>query len=219
MDENKKYPGTLIVIEGIDGAGKTAVSELMFQELQKRLGTDKVIRMRTPDGPIRHILLQRPYTLTDTHELLLFAACHATVIQGQMLPALEAGKTVVCDRFIHSTLSYQGFGRKLLSEATTLIDEYLKPPKIDHLIFVDAEQQICDARLESRGNKDFLDSEAKEFKQRVRNGLLTLMEYEEKTNPRLSRIRNNGTLEDLNDILRSWMNHYYPIVSEQKFGT
>jgi dTMP kinase len=208
LKQNKDYPGTLIVFEGIDGAGKTTVVDIMFKKVQEAFPDREVFRMRTPDGPIRKILLERPYELDADAEALLFAACHADMIASTMKPALERGAIVLCDRFYFSTLSYQGFGRNNLSKVRDLIDGYLTKPDIDYLVFVDAPQNIASKRLDDRGNKDFLDSEAYEFKERTRNGMLSLMEFEARSNPAFTRISNNGTLAALEEMCQHWVSYF-----------
>lgn len=205
---NKEYPGTLVVVEGVDGAGKSTVVNVLHEKIQKAFPDREVFRMRLPDGPIRKILLDRPYPLDADAEALLYVACHADMIASTMKPALERGAIVLCDRFIWSTLSYQGFGRNNYVKVSELIEGYLTRPEVDYLVFVDAPPEVCEERLNSRGEKDFMDSEAEEFKKRRASGMLSLMEYEEKHNPGFARITNHTTLDRLDEMCQHWVNYY-----------
>ena len=109
--------GRLITFEGIDGSGKTT----QIEKLSARLAESGIpVRvLREPGGTvigeaIRRILLDKAHTgmCTET-ELLLFAAARAQLVREVILPDLEAGKWVICDRFLDSTAAYQGFGRQL----------------------------------------------------------------------------------------------------------
>lgn len=205
---NKDYPGTLVVVEGIDGAGKTTAIEILHKKVQEAFPDREVFRMRLPDGPIRKILLDRPYPLDANAEALLYVACHADMIVSTMRPALERGAIVLCDRFVWSTLSYQGFGRNNYANVVELIDRYLTRPQVDYLVFVDAPPGICEERLSSRGEKDFMDSEAEEFKKRRCSGMLSLMEFEARSNPNFARIHNATSLERLEQMCQHWVNYY-----------
>lgn len=220
MDErkNKPYPGTLVLVEGVDGAGKTTVVGKLEAILRDKLPGRGLTRVRTPDGPIRNILLNREHPLTDRQELLLYVACHADVLSSQVLPALQRGDIVLMDRFIYSTMAYQGFGRKLIGEADDLLNNYLVPPAIDHLVFVEAEEQVCLERLRLRGNMDFMDKLAEEVRQRIRNGMLNLMEFEEKNrrDGSFSRIRNNSTEERLTEMCTHWVNYHFLGINDRK---
>ena len=215
--KNKQYPGSFIVIEGVDGAGKSTVVNLLMERVKAAVPDREVVHVRTPDGPIRKVLLDREFHLSDEVELLLYAACHGEVLASQTIPALQRGAIVICDRFTYSMTAYQGFGRKLLPLVDNLINNYLKPPEIDHLIFVQAESQVCLERLRARGNMDFMDKQAHDFRERCRNGMLTLMEFEEKSSQiPISRINNNTTLERLNDMCQHWVNYHFLGIDDRR---
>lgn len=104
----------LITFEGIDGAGKST----QIRKLQKWLVGQEVdvLVLREPGGTptaekIRGILLESRDNISPIGELLLFSASRAELVQQVILPALEAGKTVILDRFFDSTIAYQGYGR------------------------------------------------------------------------------------------------------------
>jgi len=115
-----------ITLEGVDGSGKTTQSELLVEALGST-----TVRIREPGGTesaerIRGLLADPGMSLEPMAELLLFCAARADLVGQVIRPALDSGKTVVCDRFVDSTIAYQGVARGLgivrvrdLNEAAT----------------------------------------------------------------------------------------------------
>ena len=108
--------GLFISLEGPDGAGKSTQAKLLAAAL-RRAGL-KVLLTKEPGGsrqsaPIRALVLNAKGRLEPSAELLLFLADRAQHAQDTLLPALEAGKAVLCDRYSDSTLAYQGGGREV----------------------------------------------------------------------------------------------------------
>ena len=120
--------GKFITFEGIDGSGKTTQINLLEQKLIKE-GISPLI-LREPGGTrlserIRQILLDREnINLSSVAESLLFVAARAQLVSDQIKPALEQGKYVICDRFIDSTVAYQGYGRRLNVEYLEQLNNY-----------------------------------------------------------------------------------------------
>ena len=105
--------GKFITFEGSEGCGKSTQSKLLYQYL-KRKGK-RVVYMREPGGTriserIRQILLDPENHMTDECEMLLYMAARSQIVEGLIKPALKQGKIVICDRFLDSTLAYQGYG-------------------------------------------------------------------------------------------------------------
>lgn len=106
----------LISFEGIDGSGKSTQIKLLGEWLEAR--SYKVITVREPGATIlseniRDILLHTRQSITPTAELLLFNAARAQLVQNVILPAIDGGAIVLCDRYTDSTTAYQGYGRGL----------------------------------------------------------------------------------------------------------
>lgn len=107
----------MVVLEGVDGSGKSGASTYLTDAL-RRAGFD-VLATHEPGGTeagaaLRKMLLaQNAFDWTPTAELLLMNASRRQHVERLVLPALQAGKIVVCDRFVGSTLAYQGAGRGL----------------------------------------------------------------------------------------------------------
>lgn len=105
--------GKFITFEGSEGCGKSTQSKLLYRYL-KRKGY-KVVYLREPGATrisekIRKILLDPKNHISDVTEMLLYMAARAQVVKELIKPALKEGKIVICDRFLDSTLAYQGFG-------------------------------------------------------------------------------------------------------------
>ncbi|MBY0357066.1 MAG: dTMP kinase [Candidatus Obscuribacterales bacterium] len=171
------YPGTFITLEGPEGAGKTTQLKLLSKYLQDE-NIDHVIT-RDPGGtslgkPIRRILLSAESVIGPVTELLLYEADRAQNVSEIIIPALEAGKVVFCDRFTDSTIAYQGYGRsidlKLIDMLNSVASQGLVPKRT---ILFDIESSAGLARLHPSGH-DRLEREAIEFHQKVRHGYLEL---------------------------------------------
>jgi len=168
--------GRLITFEGIDGSGKTT----QIEKLSARLAESGIpVRvLREPGGTvigeaIRRILLDKAHTgmCTET-ELLLFAAARAQLVREVILPDLEAGKWVICDRFFDSTAAYQGFGRQLDPDTIRSLNQLaIGTCRPDLTILLDLPVQAALDRLVGRKNKqDRLDHESVAFMERTRQG-------------------------------------------------
>jgi len=171
--------GKFITIEGIEGTGKSTNIEFLTGLIEAR-GIE-VLRTREPGGTpmaekIRLLLLdhgQEP--LPAIAELLLFFAARSLHLRNTILPALDAGKWVVCDRFTDATRAYQGSGRGLdLNRIDLLADWVQEGIEPDVTILLDAPAELGMRRAQSRGHGDRMDNEDLAFYRRVRNGYLAL---------------------------------------------
>ena len=119
--------GKFITIEGTDGSGKSTQIELLMDYLRKK-GAD-VIFTREPGGTqisekIREIILDVDNSeMTGITEALLYAAARSQHVEEKIIPALEAGKIIICDRFVDSSIAYQGAARGLGAEKIMGINE------------------------------------------------------------------------------------------------
>jgi len=179
--------GKFITFEGSEGCGKSTQSYLLYEYLKKK-GL-KVIYIREPGGTrigekIRNILLDTVNTAISAHcEMLLYMAARAQLVNEIIQPALRKGRIVVCDRFLDSTLAYQGYGLgidvkliKYIGEATT---QNIHP---DLTIFLDLP---LEKGLEHRKFKeDRIERRPLSYHGRVRNGYLKLASL----NPRRIKI-------------------------------
>lgn len=172
--------GLLITFEGIDGCGKSTQAVLLKSHLTEQ--ERDVLLVREPGGTdiseqIRSILLNPANKSMDpTTETILLSASRAQLTREVILPSLQKGTTVICDRFADSTLAYQGYGRGLPIEWLRTLNEFATAGRIPDLTFlVDIPVQTAMARLQAK-SIDRLEEEGNEFLQRVRDGYLTLAE-------------------------------------------
>lgn len=177
--------GILISLEGPDGAGKTTVLQNILPELEK--SSYKVLQTREPGGvrvaeEIRNIILSTENTEIDSKtELMLFAAARRLHMQTKMLPALAAGKMVIVDRFIDSSVAYQGYGRELGVEPVNWLNEFatdgLKP---DLTLYFDINTDVALERImKNRADEvNRLDLERAEMHRKVRQGYLEIVKNE-----------------------------------------
>ena len=169
--------GRFIAFEGIEGSGKSTQIRLLQEWLEAR-GSD-VLFVREPGGTpagerIRDILLDPSLSeMSDVCEMMLFAASRAQLIHQNVRPALDAGKTVLCDRFVYSSLAYQAYARGLGRERvwTTnapAVDSVLP----DRVVLLDLSPTDAMARARARGSLDRIEAESLEFHEAVRRGFL-----------------------------------------------
>jgi dTMP kinase len=177
--------GKLISIEGPDGTGKSTLALGLRNELGAR-GIDAILTREPGDGPvgpqIRQVLLDGA-DIDQWTEVFLFLADGRQHVEGLSRPALEKGQWVVCDRYLDSTIVYQGYGRDLdvglLRKLNKIATSGLMP---DRTLLIDMPVEKALARIgvadlfgdgePKRHRNDRLDREPVEFHQRVREGFL-----------------------------------------------
>lgn len=184
--------GFFITFEGIEGCGKTTHMKLLADFLRKN--SYMVVQTREPGGTplgesIRKILKYGNNKISPLTETLLFASARAQLIHEVILPALSAGKIVISDRFMDSSLAYQGYGRNLGTEKVIAINRFaLSIDKLAHpkkylmpdiTFLLDIPVDVALLRINSRYklNKkkmDRFEKETLQFYQSVRKGYLAL---------------------------------------------
>ncbi|MDE8031455.1 dTMP kinase [Streptococcus mutans] len=174
--------GIFISFEGPDGAGKTTVLEAILPQLEK-LVAKEVITTREPGGvaiaeSIRDLILDVNHTnMDDKTELLLYIAARRQHLVERILPELKKGNLVLVDRFIDSSVAYQGYGRGLDADAVTWLNNFatdgLQP---DLTLYFDVDSQIGLTRIEKNKEREVnrLDLEQLDMHCRVRSGYLKL---------------------------------------------
>ena len=171
--------GLFISIEGPDGSGKSTQIENI-----KKFFEDKnidIVFTREPGGTpigerIREIILDNAFSEMDAMtEAMLYAASRAQHVAQVIRPALEAGKVVICDRFVDSSLAYQGYGRKL-GDSVSIINGYAVGDCMPDITFLmKLDPNVGKHRIEeNRDNQDRLEHEKMTFHKRVYKGYLEL---------------------------------------------
>ena len=170
-----------ITFEGPDGSGKTTVSTMVYERLLSE-GYD-VILTREPGGidiaeQIRRVILDPANTaMDDRTEALLYAASRRQHLVEKVFPALNAGKIVLCDRFLDSSLAYQGAGRGLGMDEVLQINQFaIDGCMPDKTLYLNLDAQAGLARIQSRSFKDRLDQESIDFHYKVVNGYKEVVE-------------------------------------------
>ncbi|HSA06539.1 MAG TPA: dTMP kinase [Candidatus Gastranaerophilales bacterium] len=167
-----------ITFEGIDGCGKSTQLDLAAKYLETK-GID-LIKTRDPGGTplgckIREILLNYDGNVASYCELFLYLADRAQHVEEKILPALKLKKLVLCDRYVDSTMAYQGYARGLGAEQILNLNNIVAKSLMPDLTFV-FDVSLETSRQRVGDKKDRLESEADEFHKKVREGYLDLAE-------------------------------------------
>ncbi|NLE21628.1 MAG: dTMP kinase [Actinobacteria bacterium] len=182
-DRSAERRGVLITLEGVDGCGKSTQAALLCGRLAAcglpvgpASTPGSVIREpgATPAGEaIRHVLLHGPAHIAPWTEALLYAAARAELVETVLLPELEAGRVLVLDRFVDSSLAYQGFARRLgVDEVLAVNEPGLHGLLPDLTILLDVDPVVGLARAGGAGDR--IEAEGLEFQERVAAGFAAL---------------------------------------------
>ncbi|WP_461214395.1 dTMP kinase [Lacticaseibacillus sp. GG6-2] len=179
--------GTFITFEGPDGAGKTSVLQALLPQLQTH-SKRPVILTREPGGArisehIRKLILDPANVEMDARtEALLYAASRRQHLVETILPALAAGQVVVCDRFVDSSVAYQGAGRQIGEDAVLAMNGFATAGVQPVLtVYLDVPSAVGLARIKQHRQAtqyDRLDQEQLDFHERVRAAYLRLAQKE-----------------------------------------
>ena len=171
--------GKFITLEGPDGSGKSTMLNLVGQYLKEN-GFDYIIT-REPGGTkigekIRDIIIDRDHEKMGAEtEALLFAASRDQHVHEKIIPSIEEGKVVVCDRFLLSSLAYQGVGRGLGIDRVKMINEFgLRGIVPDLILFFHVDPEVTLLRKTREGG-DRLEEEGGAFHKVVYDGYMTLL--------------------------------------------
>ena len=190
--------GLFITFEGPDGCGKTTQMKLLAEYLEKK--GEEVVLTREPGGKglgekVREILLNYDGEVSDRCESFLFLADRAQNIDIIVNPAVKAGKIVLCDRHIDSTVAYQGYGRGLDIERINMLNNLAtngKKPDLTFVFDVDVETSMKRVGKE----KDRMERAGIDFHNRVRQGYLELAKQEPQ---RIKVIDATKSIEEIHD--------------------
>ena len=177
--------GIFISFEGLDGVGKSTQAN-MLQSFIEDAGRE-VVRTMEPGGTelgveIRHLLLHRKGEVAARAEALLYAADRSHHVATKIRPALEAGKVVITDRYLDSSVAYQGAGRELSTTEIRDLSLWAVNGLLPHLtVLLDLDASVARARREQTGNEpDRLEREKVEFFEAARSCYLELAQAEPK---------------------------------------
>jgi dTMP kinase len=170
----------LITLEGIDGCGKTTQARL----LQEKLARENIPHLltREPGGTavgerVRQVLLQKDDPLGVEAELMLYMAARAELVSRVIRPALEAGKTVVCDRYVDSSIAYQGYGGGAALSWIRDLNQKVTGGLTPRLTLL-MDLPVAEAARRRGGGGDRMEEKEFSFHDRVRRGYLVLARQE-----------------------------------------
>ncbi|WP_290033588.1 dTMP kinase [Ligilactobacillus cholophilus] len=207
--------GKFITFEGLDGSGKTTVINNVIEYLKEKNKFDNFVITREPGGnriseAIREIILNQEFTEMDKRtEALLYAAARRQHLIETVFPALESGKYVMSDRYVDSSLVYQGAGREIGMDKIDEINQFatngLEP---DLTIYFDIEPQIGLERIQKNRQNEVnrLDQEKLDFYKRVHQGYLKLA----KENPQ--RIKTIDATQSIDKVTEDVLNVLLPFI-------
>lgn len=202
--------GIFITVEGPDGSGKTTQINILKQYLQDK--GFSVVLTREPGGTmisekIRDIILDVDnHMMSDNTEALLYAASRAQHVDEVIKPALEANKVVICDRFLDSSVVYQGVARGMGREHIESINKFATgglQPHITLLLYIDAEEGI--KRKKSQAELDRMECQNLEFHKKVCEGYKQLGNI---YSDRVKTINAQDTIQNISEQIKDYINQY-----------
>jgi dTMP kinase len=197
--------GLFITFEGIDGCGKSTQLNLLSEYLKSK--KFDVVLTREPGAKglgekLREILLNYEGEVSSNCEAFLFLADRAQHIDTLVKPAIEAGKIVLCDRHIDSTVAYQGYGRGVDLEQIKMLNEIATSGFFPDLTFVfDIDVEISQMRVGK--TKDRMESAGDDFHNRVRKGYLEIAKQEPE---RVKVITSDDSIENIFEKVKQEIN-------------
>ncbi len=206
--------GKLITFEGAEGSGKSTQIQLALNYLKEM--HIPVVFVREPGGvkiseDIRQMLLDvENKDMNDPCETLLYMASRAQLVGEVIKPALEKGKIVLCDRFLDSTIAYQGYGRGVNVKLIKLLGEFATQKIQPHLtILFDIDAKLGLSRIINRA-KDRIEQRDLTYHNRVRRGYLKLATLDKK---RIKVIKADDSKEEIHETVKMYLNKFLQIHS------
>lgn len=203
--------GKFIVIEGLEGAGKTTAHQVILKELEQAGITD-VVMTREPGGTplaekLRHLIKhETEEAINDKAELLMLYAARVQLVENVIKPALAEGKWVLGDRHDMSSQAYQGGGRKLDRHLLeTLKESVLGTFEPDLTIYLDLDPVIGLERARGRGELDRIEQQSLDFFYRTRERYLELTQHNDKAVIINAEQPIEQVTADIQQAIRNWL--------------
>jgi dTMP kinase len=201
--------GRFITLEGIEGAGKSTAIEFLADYLSNQ--NIDFILTREPGGTeiaekIRRLILEHyEETMHPDTEMLLYFAGRAQHLNQVIIPALQRGQWVICDRFTDATYAYQGGGRGLSQEKISILENWVQNDlRPDHTLLFDVEVRVGLDRIKKNRVLDRLEIEKESFFEKVRDCYLERASKELK---RFHIIDANKTVEEVTQQIKDVLEH------------
>jgi dTMP kinase len=206
MDPSKAERGLFITLEGGDGAGKTTQIDNIERFFDKKGLV--VVRTREPGGTaigekLRDILLDRENTSMEAvTEMFIYAAARAQIVRELIIPSLDEGKIVICDRFVDSSVAYQAYGRGLGSIVAEINETATGGLRPDITFWMDIDPETGRSRASGAREPDRLELEAADFHCRVYEGYKRISESDPE---RVRRIDASLPVDEIRDIIYCYL--------------
>ena len=198
--------GLFITLEGGDGAGKSTQIRNIESFFEKKGLV--VVHTREPGGTsisekLRDILLDSENTeMEDVTEMLIYAAARAQHVREFVMPALEKGQIVICDRFVDSSIAYQAFGRGL-GDMVGVVNDYATAGLAPDITFwMDIDPKAGKERVSKMGDFDRLESEELDFHYSVYGGYKALAEI---CPERIKRIDASKSVDEISEDIKAYL--------------
>ncbi|CAO1610174.1 dTMP kinase [Brochothrix thermosphacta] len=207
--------GFFMTLEGPEGSGKTTVAKLLVERLEKEV-EKSIVLTREPGGiaiaeKIRDVILDVSHTMMDARtEALLYAASRRQHLVEKVMPALTDGKVVVCDRFVDSSLAYQGYGRNIGVDNVWEMNQFAIADLMPQVTFyLDVPIEVGFERIYANKDREInrLDLEKKEFHETVVEGYRQVIE---RFPERIVVINANQAVEEVTEAIIQTLKQRFP---------
>lgn len=203
--------GKFVVIEGLEGAGKTTAHQIIWQEL-KQAGIKEIVATREPGGTplaekLRYLIKhETEEPVSDKAELLMLYAARVQLVENVIKPALAEGKWVLGDRHDMSSQAYQGGGRKLdRNLLSTLKESVLGTFEPDITFYLDIDPVVGLKRARGRGELDRIEQQSLDFFYRTRERYLELTQNNDKVIIINAEQPIERVTSDIQHAIRNWL--------------
>ena len=199
--------GKFITLEGIEGSGKSTNLETV-KSILDQYKIDYVLTREPGGGPLgphlRKLLLDKDQSISPSVEMLLMMADRRDHVDNLINPNLDKGIWVISDRYLDSTIAYQGGGRQLDIDLITSLSASLKLPTPDLTLLFDLPVDVALERAKERSELDRFEREPKDFHSRIRESYLELAS----TNHRIKTIDSSKDFETVSIQVENYLNEF-----------
>ena len=199
--------GKFITLEGIEGSGKSTNLETV-KSILDQYKIDYVLTREPGGGPLgphlRKLLLDKDQSISPSVEMLLMMADRRDHVDNLINPNLDKGIWVISDRYLDSTIAYQGGGRQLDINLITSLSASLKLPTPDFTLLFDLPVDVALERAKERSELDRFEREPKDFHSRIRESYLELAS----TNHRIKTIDSSKDFESVSSQVENYLTEF-----------
>jgi len=199
--------GKFITLEGIEGSGKST-NLVTIKSILDQYKIDYVLTREPGGGPLgphlRKLLLDKDQSISPSVEMLLMMADRRDHVDNLINPNLDKGIWVISDRYLDSTIAYQGGGRQLDINLITSLSASLKLPTPDFTLLFDLPVDVALERAKERSELDRFEREPKDFHSRIRESYLELAS----TNHRIKTIDSSKDFESVSSQVENYLTEF-----------